>query len=129
MWRQAPSNFVALRLNGGLEECHGRYETRGVEPIGGGELGVQRVRQARDDFVLHVEKIGQGLIEPLGPEMIARFGVDELHIDAHSVSAALNAALQHIADVQVASDCLHVEPLALVNKRRIAGDHDRASNA
>ena len=46
MWRQAPSNFVALRLNGGLEECHGRYKTRGVEPvggrIGGGELGVQR---------------------------------------------------------------------------------------
>src|SRR5271165_4831263 len=26
--------------------------------LGGGELGVQRVRQARDDFVLHVEEIG-----------------------------------------------------------------------
>ncbi len=61
--------------------------------LGGDKLGVQRVCQARNDFVLHVEEIGERLIEPLGPEMIARFGVDELHVDAHSVSAALNAAL------------------------------------
>ena len=67
--------------------------------LGGDELGVQRVCQARDDFVLHVEEIGQRLVEPLGPEMTAGFSVDELHIDAHAVSAALNAALQHIADV------------------------------
>jgi hypothetical protein len=32
---------------------------------------------ARDDFVLHVEEIGERLVEPLGPQMIARFGVDE----------------------------------------------------
>ena len=75
--------------------------------LGGDELGVQRVRQARDDFVLHVEEIGQRLVEPLGPEMIARFGVDELDVDAHAVSAALNAALEDIADVQLAADLLH----------------------
>ena len=93
--------------------------------LGGDELGVQRACQARDDFVLHVEEIGEGLIEPLGPEMIARFGVDELDIDAHAVSAALNAALEHIADVQLAPDRLHVERLALVGERGIAGDHER----
>ena len=95
--------------------------------LGGDELGVQRAREPRDDFILHVEEIGQGLIEPLGPEMIARFGVDELHVDAHAVSAALNAALQHIADVQLAPDLLHVDGLALVGERRVARDHDRAS--
>ena len=83
--------------------------------------GVQRVCQARDDFVLHVEEIGQRLIEPLGPEMIACFGVDELHIDAHAVSAALNAALEDITDVQLAADRLHVERLAFVGEGRIAG--------
>ena len=41
--------------------------------LGGDEFGVQRARQARDDFVLHVEEIGQRLVEPLGPEMIAAF--------------------------------------------------------
>ena len=92
--------------------------------FGGDELGVQRAGQAGDDFVLHVEEIGQRLVEPLGPEMIARFGVDELHIDAHAVSAALNAALEDIADVQLAPDRLHVERLALVGERRVAGDHE-----
>ena len=58
----------------------------------------------RDDFVLYVEEIGQGLVEPLGPEMIAGFGVDQLHVDAHAVAAALNAALEDIANVQLASD-------------------------
>ena len=72
--------------------------------LGGDELGVQRARQARDDFVLHVEEIGERLVEPLGPEMIARFGVDELDVDAHAVSAALDAALEDIADVQLAPD-------------------------
>ena len=67
--------------------------------LGGDELGVQRARQARDDFVLHVEEIGERLVEPLGPEMIAGFGVDELHVDAHAVSGALNAALEDIAGV------------------------------
>ena len=79
------------------------------------------------DFVLHVEEIGQGFVEPLGPQMIPRSGVDELDVDAHSVSAALNAALKDIADVQLAPDRLHVERFALVRERRIPGDHDRAS--
>ena len=81
--------------------------------LGGDELGVQRARQARDDFVLHVEEIGERLVEPLGPEMIAGFGVDELDVDAHAVSAALNAALEDIADVQLAADRLQIDGLPL----------------
>jgi hypothetical protein len=76
-------------------------------------MGVQSVRQARDDFVLHVEEVSEGFIEPIGPEMIARFGVDELHIDAHAISAALNAALKNIADVQLAADLPQINVLPL----------------
>ena len=92
-------------------------------------MGVQRARQARDDFVLHVEEIGERLVEPLGPEMIAGFGVDELDVDAHAVSAALNAALEDIADVQLAPDLSSHRRLALVGERRIAADHEGASYA
>jgi hypothetical protein len=90
-------------------------------------LGIQRVREARDDFVLHVEQIGERLVEPLSPEMIAGFSVDELHIDAHAVAAALNAALEDIADVQLAADLLQVDGLAFVSESRVAPDHERAT--
>ena len=100
---------------------------RGAARLSGGDLSVERVRQAGDDFVLHIENIGEWLIEPFGPEMAADFGVDELHIHAHAVAGALHAALEDVTDVQLAPDRLHVERLALVGERRIAGDHDRAS--
>ena len=61
-------------------------------------------------------------MEPLGPEMTARFGVDELHINAHAVSPALDAALKDIANVQLAPDRFRVGLPALVSERRIAGD-------
>jgi hypothetical protein len=69
-----------------------------------------------------MSKIGEGLIEPLGPEVIAGFGVDELHINAQAIAAALNAALKDIADVQLTSDRLHVERLAFVSESRVTGD-------
>jgi hypothetical protein len=72
----------------------GRRDLLRAPRFRGDEFCVQRASQARDDFVLHVEEIGQGLVEPLGPEMIAGFGVDELHIEAHAASAALDAALR-----------------------------------
>ena len=92
------------------------------------ELIAQRVRQTPDDFVLHVEEIGKRLVEPLRPEMTAGLGVDELHVDPHPISATLNAALENVADVQLAPDRLHVERLALVGESRIAGDHDSAAD-
>jgi hypothetical protein len=58
-------------------------ENRG--PSGGGpfgasglcteELAVERAREARNDFVLHVEEVGERLIEPLGvPESLGLTG-------------------------------------------------------
>jgi hypothetical protein len=40
--------------------------------LGGDKFGVQRACQARHDFVLHVEEIGQRLIEPFGSVGFAR---------------------------------------------------------
>ena len=59
--------------------------------------------------------------------MATRFGVDELDIDAHAVATALDAALEDVADVQLAPDRLHIERLAFEGERRIAGDHDGPS--
>ena len=59
--------------------------------------------------------------------MIARFGVDELDVDAQFGFAALDAALEDIADVQFAPDRLHVERLAFVRERRVGGGDISAS--
>ena len=38
--------------------------------LGGDKLGVQSASQTRDDFVLHVEKIGEGLSETAVPRIV-----------------------------------------------------------
>jgi hypothetical protein len=58
--------------------------------------------------------------------MAACFGVDKLDIDAHAVSAALDAALKDIADVQLAADLPKIDGFALVGEGRVASDHERA---
>ena len=109
-------------------EVH-RVRVRGLlraSRLGGDELGVERIGEPRDDFVLHVEEIGERLVEPLGPEMIAGFGVDKLHVDAHAVTAALDAALEHVADVQLAADLLQIGGLAFVGEGGVAPDYERS---
>ena len=86
--------------------------------LGGDELRAERVRKARNDLVLHVEEVGHGLIEPFRPEMMAALGVDELDADAHPITRALNAALQHIANVQLAADLTGATPSAEARSRR-----------
>ena len=56
--------------------------------------------------------------------MIARFGVEELDIDPHTVSAALDTALKDIADVQLAADLLQSDVLAFIGEGCVAPDHD-----
>ena len=85
------------------------------------ELGIQRVGEPGDDFVLHIEQIGDRLVEPLGPKVIAGFGVDQLHVHPKPVAATLHRAFEHVADVQLAPDLLDVNGFTLVGERGVAG--------
>jgi hypothetical protein len=73
------------------------------------ELGFQRIGEPRYDFVLHVEKVGDGLIEAFGPEVIATFGIDKLHVHPEPAPAALHGAFEHVTDVQLAPDLPEVD--------------------
>ena len=42
--------------------------------------------------------------------------------DANLVSLALQAAFEHVADLKVLAHLAHIDGLALINSRRIAGD-------
>ena len=50
--------------------------------------------------------------------------VVELRRDAHAVAVLAHAAFDHIADAELVGDLLHVDGLALVDKRRVARDHE-----
>jgi hypothetical protein len=93
------------------------------------ELGTERIGEPRDDLVLHVEEVGDGLVEPFRPEMGAALGVNELDIDPHPATRALNTALEHVANVQFAADPFHIAASALVVEGGVARDHEGARNA
>ena len=57
-------------------------------------FGSADVSTEQRNFVLHFEQVGEGFIEPLGPEMCAGLRVDELDVDAQSIAGPLNATLQ-----------------------------------
>ena len=74
--------------------------------LGLNELGFQRIGEPRYDFVLHVEEVGDGLVEALCPKMDTGFGVDQLHVHPKLVATTLNRAFEHIAYVQLLPDLL-----------------------
>jgi hypothetical protein len=45
-----------------------------------------------------LKQIARRLIESISPQVIAAFRIDQLDIDADSITAALNAALKDIFD-------------------------------
>src|SRR5260370_717048 len=72
------------------------------------ELCIQRVSEPRYDFVLHVEQVGDRLVEAFGPKVIAGFGINQLHVYPKPVAAALHRTVEYIANVQLAFDLPHV---------------------
>ena len=75
-------------------------------------------------MILQLEQVGYVLVETVGPQMRAAFGVDKLRVDAHSVLVALNRAFEHIADAEFLPDFLGVDVSALVGEGRVAGDDE-----
>ncbi len=57
--------------------------------------------------------------------MAAGRRVDELHINPHLVASAAYRAFKDIPDAQFATDLLHIDGLALVLKRGVAGDDEQ----
>jgi hypothetical protein len=76
----------------------------------------QLPRHPRDDFVLQVEEIGYRLVEAIRPKMLSGLRVDQPHIDAHAVAAALHRAFEHIPYTQLAADLAHIVRSAFIEE-------------
>ncbi len=98
----------------------------GIEPLGRLALGAldfglfefrrDRDDHARRDLVLQIENVLEATVEAIRPEMRAGRGIDQLSGDPHAVRRLAHAALQHIADAELAADLLHVDAAALVGE-------------
>ncbi len=78
---------------------------------------------------MQLEQVGDVLLEAVGPEMRARFRVDELRVDAHAVLVALHRAFEHVANAELLADLLGVDGLALEGEGGVARDDEAVADA
>ena len=95
----------------------------------GHQLDIQLAREAGDDFVLHAEKVGEGSVKAVGPQMRADLRVDQLRVDANPILVALDRALEHIAHTELLADRLGVGILPLEGEGGVARDHEAVADA
>src|SRR5689334_7366267 len=93
------------------------------------QLCTELIGEPRDDLVLHVEKIGQGLVKPISPQVLAGLGFYQLYVDTNATATTLNRALEDIANAQPPTDLFNVDELIFVSEGRVARDHERATDA
>src|SRR5262249_59851181 len=127
----------APRAGAGAEGC-GRAQRVLIRPPAGGAARArppllalrQRDRERADDLLHHLvlgcEDVGEIAIEPLGPQMPAAAGIDELRRDAHAIAGLADAALEHEAHAESPPDLLHFDLLALVHEGGGARDDNQA---
>jgi len=84
------------------------------------ELQVESSGEAAGDFALRVREVSAVGFEPIGPQVGAVFGVDQLHVDSDLVAGPPHAAFEDIADAELAPDLLHIDARALVGKGGVA---------
>src|SRR5205807_5270572 len=83
-----------------------------------------RANDALCDPVLQIERVFQGTVEAVGPQMLAARRLDELAGDADPVAGLAEASLDYIPHPELARDLLRVRTFALVAEAGVAG-HDR----
>jgi hypothetical protein len=97
--------------------------------FGIGQRPAQSASQSRHDLILQLEQVGHVLLEAVGPQMRAGFGVDKLRIDAHAVLVPLNRTFEDITNAKLRSDLFGVEVLAFESEGRIASDNEAVLDA
>src|SRR4029077_18632533 len=68
-------------------------------------------------------------IEPLGPKMRTRFGIDQLRVDSDLLAGALDAPFKNIAYPELAADLLNIDRFVLVSERGIERNHQGTLDA
>ena len=89
------------------------------------QLHLQLLDDRVRDLVLDREDVGQVAVEAVGPDVPAVLAADQLPGDPHPRAGLADAALQHEAHAELLAHLLHVDGLALVRERGVAGDDEQ----
>ena len=63
---------------------------RALLRLGLRQFVAQTVGKPCNDFILQLEEVGDAFLEPVGPEVRARFAINQLRVDTHPVLVALH---------------------------------------
>ena len=107
-------------------EIAGRLRACAVD-LGLLDAGLDGADDAFGHRVLQLKYVLQRTIELFRPKMCAGGCFDQLPADAETTGGLAHAALEHIADTELAADLLDVDGTAFVGEARIARDHEQRS--
>ncbi len=93
-------------------------------------LGIRNDRSNRDrhrfgDLVLQREDVGEIAVVPVGPDVVASLGFDQLGGDANAIGGPSHAAFEHVAHAEFAPDLLQIDCAALVGEGGVARDDEQ----
>jgi hypothetical protein len=71
------------------------------------------------DLVLDGKDVEERAVVTLGPQLVARRGIDELRIDPDPVAVLTDATFDDISNTQILCDPLHRDRLAPKGERRL----------
>ena len=91
-----------------------------------GEPDLHLGRQPEGDLVLHREDIVDAAVVALRPQVSAARRIDQLGGNSDAVADFADAALEHVADAELARDVADVDRTPLVDEARVARDDGEA---
>src|ERR1700738_552517 len=81
-----------------------------------------------NDFFMNLGEPGTIGVELLRPRHLTRPGIDHLRVQPNLFVVSPNSACEDIANVELTSDLLHIDGVALVAEGRVARDHQAPGN-
>ena len=97
--------------------------------LGATNAWLEHARDSGRDPILQLEYIGHDAVVPVGPDMVAGLGFDQLARDAQLPERPAHAAFKNVTDAEPPSDVADIHALALEGEGRVARDHEQGTEA
>ncbi|HVE48426.1 MAG TPA: hypothetical protein VNG69_02270 [Casimicrobiaceae bacterium] len=109
-------------------QIDGRFRARTLD-LGHSHARLDRSHYAFGDSILQVKNILEVALEPVRPDVYPGFGLDQLACDAHPIARSAKAALEHIANTELATDLFYIDHFVLIGEAGRACDDEECAHS